>query len=149
MGWADLGTDGSTIYIYFDEGKTDDALALLAMVGLNMLVQLLLVYLQNRKNSELINARECGLVVTNLKPAVDGIRVIRGMESNGPIDYFSEMTVTKVSELGCEAIPGAVYQLKVYLKNDNKTTFPLISISMSMLSNVYAVFLMFYDPYVL
>ena len=120
VGWADLGTDFSTIYMYFTTGQTGDGWALLTMCGLNMLIQLAMVYMQNTKNSKLIVARECFLVVTNMKPAADGYRAIKGIESTGPIDPLSEMTFTKISEVAFEALPGGVYQTKVFLKSGEK-----------------------------
>lgn len=100
---------------------------------------------ENSKNSKLIQAREYFFVLTNVKPAVDGFRVIKGIESNGPMGPLVEMQGSKYSEVCFEAIPGGVYQLFVYLKRGDKKTFPLVSILMSMLSTTYTMSVAFYE----
>ena len=111
VSFADLLSDAFVVKTYLDAGQKGDAVALMAMVGVNLLSQLAMVMLQNKglkKDKWKTVLVETLTVITFVKPGVDAYRVASGAEQ-APSAGFSplkEMLFTKCGELFFEAIPG-------------------------------------------
>ena len=94
--------------------------SLLGMVVASMLIQLLIVFGQN-KGKPWVMAKEMLIVLTAMKPAVDASRVASGheMEEHHAFDTKTELIMTKCAEMFTESIPGSLLQLYVLLKVRN------------------------------
>jgi hypothetical protein len=119
LSFMDMVTDMNMIVKYLGTpGKEGFGYALLTMVGLCMLLQLLLIWSQNRKGPKKEMAKEVLFALSALKAGVDAYRVASGNEwpahKVNPPDV--ELTVTKLSELTFEAIPGCIMQFYVLIK---------------------------------
>ncbi|GMI29285.1 hypothetical protein TeGR_g9733 [Tetraparma gracilis] len=90
---------------------------LLAMLIVNMLAQLLLVWLQTTKGPKATTVKDMLYVVSAVKPGVDAWRVATGLGQNEyqVMSPKSELLVSKGVELAFEAIPGCVVQVQAYL----------------------------------
>jgi len=114
----DMATDIFVIVGYMREEETEGyGWSLLLMIVASMVLQLLLVFVQNRKKPWTM-AKEMLIVVTAAKPAVDCLRVVVGqeMDEHHAIDAKSELVFTKGIEMFCESIPGSLLQIYVLLK---------------------------------
>jgi hypothetical protein len=108
---ADALSDVYMINEFSKMGNTGAAHGLLAMVGANLAVQMLIVYLQTqglKKNKGKTVLFEMLSVVTFAKPGVDAYRVASGAEQlpGASVGPLKEMLFTKCGELFFEAIPG-------------------------------------------
>jgi hypothetical protein len=115
---ADALSDAYMTKQFYDMGDTGNAKGLLAMVGANLLYQLLIVYLQARglkKNKWRSMIFEMLTVVSFTKPGFDAYRVASGAEQvpGAACSPLMEMVFTKASELVFEAIPGWVAAVTV------------------------------------
>ena len=115
----DMATDIFVIVGYMGDEKTKGyGWSLLWMIVGSMVLQLIVVFGQNRKKPWLM-AKEVLIVLTGLKPAVDCYRCCVGqeMEEHHAIDVMTELGTTKCAEMVCESIPGSILQLYVLLKD--------------------------------
>ena len=98
---VDVFTDILAIARFFNEGLRGFAVASICMIGLCMVVQLLLVYLQNKRRGRARILKESLIVLTCLKPGVDAYRVCRGDEPHLDDAYtaFMEMILCKAIEM--------------------------------------------------
>jgi hypothetical protein len=99
------------IKTFYDMGDTANAKGLLAMVGANLAIQLVLVYAQVqglKKNRWRTALFEMLTVVSLVKPGIDAHRVASGAEQlpGAAFRPLQEMMCTKAGELFFEAIPG-------------------------------------------
>ena len=97
----------------------------------NLVFQLLVVYVQNRKLGTKVMLRESLIVLMMLKPASDAVNVATHgtvLMENATIDLAAELTITKCSETIFEAIPSCVLQMYFLIGSDE--------ISMSVISSV-------------
>ena len=114
----DMATDIFVILGYMGDEKTKGyGWSLLGMVVASMVLQLFLVFVQNRKKPWTI-AKEMLIVVTAAKPAVDCYRCCAGqeMDEHHAVDAKTELVFTKGIEMLCESIPGSLLQIFVLLK---------------------------------
>jgi hypothetical protein len=106
----DLPSDASVALSFLSSGETYYGLLLLSMIALSILLQLVTVWIQNRKAGTLsfIMLKELMIVCTGLKPVVDASRVGRGKEQKKHqlFDPATELAVTKCIEIATESIPG-------------------------------------------
>ena len=108
---TDLFSDIMVVLDYYKTGKTKAANALLAMIGINIFFQLVLVYSQNRKRTRLTILKEAVIALSGLKPAFDAHRVATGFEDDETvISPLAEMVMGKGGELSFESIPGSLLQ---------------------------------------
>jgi len=115
---TDAATDMYTILVYKAAGLTGRATALACMMGLNMLLQLGLVWFQYRKKPRKKRLYECAICLVFLRPAVDAYRVATNhVDKDLMFDPLVEMMCNKLAELFCESIPGCVLQCYVLLEN--------------------------------
>ena len=130
---ADALSDAYMINEFFKMGKTGTAKSLLAMVGTNLLYQVLIVYAQNhklKKNKWGSMLFEMLTVVSFVKPGVDAYRVASGAEQlpGAALRPLDEMLYTKSGELVFEAIPGLDCSLSLsLLVLTNPLTLPMIA----------------------
>ena len=90
---------------------------LLVCLILNMLVQLLIVWMQTTKGPKATMVKDMLYVVSAVKPGVDAWRVATGQDQN-EYQMFTpktELIISKCGELVFEAIPGCVVQVQAYL----------------------------------
>jgi hypothetical protein len=90
---------------------------LLVCLILNMLLQLLLVWLQTTKGPKATMVKDMLYVVSAVKPGVDAWRVATG-QGQSEYQVFTpkmELMMSKLCELMLEAIPGCVVQVQAYL----------------------------------
>jgi len=143
---GDLVTDTTVIVSYFEEGRVDQAYALMSMVMMSLFCQFLLVLGQNSKKSRREILRELFFVVTFLKPAVDAYRVATGHEDEQlSVSPLQEMGFSKSTELACESIPGNVLQIYVFITSPTRSTLHLVSILISTLTTAFASTSMSFD----
>ena len=96
---------------FYVMGKVSTANGLLAMVGANLLYQLLIVHVQVqglKKDKWRTALVEMLSVITFTKPGLDAYRVASGAEQlpGAAVGPLLEMTYTKAGELFFESIPG-------------------------------------------
>ena len=116
MSTSDMVSDGVVVADYFRTGRTGFAYALLAMVGTNMLFNLLLTFVQTRgikKGRARKVAFEVAATLTCTKPGLDAWRVASGAEQlqGAPLSPLMEMEYSKGAEVATESVPGLVLQL--------------------------------------
>ena len=117
LSMTDMASDAYVCFFYLNtEGQEGYAMGLLAMLFSNIVMQLSLVYIQNRKSRKRRVFREIMIVITGCKPAVDAYRVAAGVETelDGVMDNKVELVFSKSMELAFECIPGSILQCYAY-----------------------------------
>jgi len=144
----DAATDIYVISTYYQSGELyGQANAMLTMLLVNIIVQLLTVYVQYKKKSWLTIGKEALISMAFLRPAVDAYRVSTNHDDKEvSMDQLTEMVMNKGIELSCESIPGCVLQLYVWLKNpETAGTYALVSIGISCLTTGFASAMISFD----
>ncbi|GMI22453.1 hypothetical protein TeGR_g9139 [Tetraparma gracilis] len=113
---SDMVSDGVVLADYFRTGRTGFAHGLLAMIGVNMLLQLFVTWLQTRrlkKDRKKKFLLEAAATLTFTKPGLDAWRVASGAEQvqGSVFNPLAEMNISKAIEVATESIPGLVLQL--------------------------------------
>ncbi|GMI26372.1 hypothetical protein TeGR_g14547, partial [Tetraparma gracilis] len=147
---ADGLSDAYMIKTFYDMGDTANAKGLLAMVGANLAIQGLIVYIQVqglKKNRWRTALFEMLTVVSFVKPGLDAYRVASGAEQlpGAAVNPLTEMVFTKGGELFFEAIPGLVLQLVALLNAEKVSNVAIGSILMSTASTALTATTMFWD----
>ena len=145
---TDAVTDIYVISTYYkSEELYGQANAMLAMLLVNMIFQLITVYIQYNRKSWLVIGKEALITMAFLRPAVDAYKVSTNHEDKEVgMDQLSEMVVNKGIELGCESIPGCVLQLFVWLSAPEEAgTYALVSIGISCLTTGFASAMIAFD----
>lgn len=111
LSFGDMISDAYMINTFYKTGKRGTANGLLAMVGSNLAIQVLIVWCQTqglKKHRRRTMLFEILPVVTFVKPGVDAFRVASGAEQvpGSAFTPLHEMVYTKGGELVFEAIPG-------------------------------------------
>ncbi|GMI32518.1 hypothetical protein TeGR_g2179 [Tetraparma gracilis] len=146
----DMGSDAFVVSELFAAGESGKAWAMIAMLTLNLLSQLLIVYIQKRKRPKIM-AKDMLLTAMCLKPAVDALRVIEGGEGEHyeAISPFMELVATKITEVFCEALPAAFIQADFIItrvgNGESVSIATFGSIAMSIMATAYALQTMTYD----
>jgi hypothetical protein len=152
VSFADMMSDAYMINIFFVTGREGAAEGLLAMVLINLLWQVLIVYVKAvglKKNKWRTLLFEVASVVSFVKPGLDAYRVASGAENLPGSSYspLTEMTLTKAGELVFEAVPGLLLQL-VALVNataEERTFSAFFSIFVSTASTALTATTIFWD----
>ena len=101
MSTIDALTDIYVIRMYY--GANDlrqQANALLAMISINMIIQITLVLAQYQKKSWKVKLKEVLVCLLFLRPAVDAFRVSTNYKDDSvPVDPLTEMIANKVRVL--------------------------------------------------
>jgi hypothetical protein len=105
----DLVSDLYMIYTYATTNKLGTALSLGIMVGVCLLGQLFLVFVQTHKGPRHVMLKEMLIVLSGMKPGYDAKRVVDGQRQAryAAVNPVVELTTTRGFELVCESIPGA------------------------------------------
>ena len=95
---ADAATDVFVIGMYYSEGLNGKANAMLAMIGLNVGMQILVVFAQYQKKSWIVKLREVFFCLFCLRPVVDAFRVsTKHQDEELLLEPEVETTANKVS----------------------------------------------------
>ncbi|GMI34758.1 hypothetical protein TeGR_g897, partial [Tetraparma gracilis] len=119
----DMATDLGMVNLYMKSGQTLAGRALLAMVFLCLGLNLVMVWLQNRKcKDKKIVVKEVMIVLTGLKPGFDAYRAASRTKKHDWqfMDASMEMSFSKGVEMLTESIPGTVLQLVAYMEEKQK-----------------------------
>jgi hypothetical protein len=117
---------------------------LLVFLILNMLMQLLIVYVQTTKGPKATMVKDMLYVVSAVKPGVDAWRVATGRDQNEfqIMRPRQELLFSKATELMFEAIPGCVVQVQAYLlamgTEEGANQQALVSLAISALCTGFA-----------
>jgi hypothetical protein len=109
---------------------------------------MLFVWVQNRKLGMMKVLREWFPILIGFKPAVDAYRVAKGenQEAGTAVGPMVEMTVTKVTEMFAEAIPGVIIQLMAIATSDKEVgTSAWLSVAVSAITTGFASATISYD----
>jgi hypothetical protein len=114
----DLLSDMYMIYTYATTGQPGTALSLAIMVGLCLLGQLSLVWLQSRKGPTRVMLKEALIVLTGIAPGIHAMRVANGSEQGEGAAMSAELGLvfTRGQEMCFEAIPGSILQVHACLQ---------------------------------
>jgi hypothetical protein len=104
----DLLSDVFMIYTYATTEQQGTALSLGIMVGLCLLGQLLVVWIQAHKGPTHVMLKEMLIVLSGMKPGIDAMRAANGNEQaeHAAVNPEVELTCTRGCELVFESIPG-------------------------------------------
>jgi hypothetical protein len=144
---GDMASDAVQIVALFLAGQSLRAVALLAMIVMNLAAQALFVILQNARLGWRVVLWELSFVFSLLKPAIDAVRVARGDErvDGAPFDPLVEMVLCKCSEMTFESIPGGLAQAIFLLDGGDWTTSAVVSVCLSCISTAFTVTTMDFD----
>jgi hypothetical protein len=136
----DLFSDVYMIYTYATTGQQGSALSLAIMVGLCLLSQLFLVWLQTRQGPTRVMLKEMLIVLSGMKPGIDAKRVADGNEQteNAAITPDMELAMTRGFEMAMEAVPGSILQVKVLMQAEKVSKAALASIIVSALTTGFS-----------
>jgi hypothetical protein len=145
---ADLLTDIYVTYTFGRDGKGGYFKASLASLITSIWIQMLLVWLQNRKLGMRRVVREWFPILLGYKPAIDAYRVATGakQEVGQGFDPMFEMTFMKTTEMFAEAIPGVIIQLTAIMTSKGEVgTSAWVSLVISALTTGFASATVSYD----
>ncbi|GMI24873.1 hypothetical protein TeGR_g5923 [Tetraparma gracilis] len=147
---ADMASDAVVIMDFNSKGQTGFAVALMGMIGANMLLNSFIIWVQTsglKKDKFRTMIFELMTIVTFTKPGVDAWRVASGVEQapGATLSPLIEMFASKSAEMFCEAIPGLVLQAIAYLQAPEKTFVMTASLLTSALSTAMTSTTLFYD----
>ncbi|GMH61177.1 hypothetical protein TL16_g03202 [Triparma laevis f. inornata] len=117
---SDLISDILILKEYWEGG--DETLVFrnltLASLATSMVLQLLIVFVQNRKMRVSILLKETAIVLIGMKSPWDAYRVASGAEKDrhAEVNPMMEMTMSKCIELFAESLPGIMVQLSSILQ---------------------------------
>jgi hypothetical protein len=109
----DLLSDMYMIYTYATTGPQGTALSLAIMVGLCLLMQLYLVWVQTRKGPRRVMLKEMLIVLSGTAPGVHAMRVANGADrsEHAVMDPEIELVYVRGIEMCFESCPGSVLQM--------------------------------------
>jgi hypothetical protein len=145
--YADMGSDLYTCFQYRSAGQELFADVTLAIFGVSMLMQLVLVVAQDHRSPPAM-LKGLLLAVSFLKPVVDARRVVEGagMEPHQPLSPAVEQLISRCLEVAFESVPAAFLQmwaLVLILSTANQQSPPnlmqILSILISALTAAFVV----------
>ena len=145
---VDAATDIYVIFTYYETAAlVGRAHTLLAMICMNIFLQIYVAWMQYKKKSITVKLREVLITLLFLRPAVDAYRVSTNHDDEeASFDPLIEMMGNKCAELACESILGCVLQMYVYLAYPNEAgSFALVSILISALTTGYTSAMIAFD----
>jgi hypothetical protein len=115
----DLFTDLFMIYRYMTTGQQGTATSLAIMVGLCMLGQLLITFIQSRKSPTSVLLKEMLIVLTGVAPGVHAMRVTNAQEQaeHAVLSSDGMLGAMRAYEMVFESIPGSILQCGALLKS--------------------------------
>jgi len=136
LSMLDTATDLYVIRKYLNKDDTHIyAWGLTGMVCASLLLNLLIVFVQNRKKPRLMT-KEMLIVLTFMKPGYDAANVASGkvQEEHQSVDAKVELTLARVVEMFSESIPGCLLQCYAILKSGKYSRSTLGSVIVSALT---------------
>jgi hypothetical protein len=138
LSMLDIGSDMSTMLVYFVTGQYLTALLILAMVGFSIAVQSILVFYRNKHRSAGEIAKEVLIVLSCFKPVIDLRRQMDGHEVDGaPCDTTTERNICKIIETVCESVPASIIAMVALLLIGKWAWAPIVSIGISWISTAF------------
>ncbi len=138
LSMLDIGSDLSTMLVYFVTDQYSTGLLILAMVCFSFAVQSLLVFYRNKHRSAGEIAKEVLIVLSCFKPVIDLRRQMDGHEVDGaPFDTNSERSVCKVIETVCESVPASIIAMVALLLIRKWAWAPIVSIGISLITTAF------------
>ncbi|GMI07708.1 hypothetical protein TrVE_jg4984 [Triparma verrucosa] len=143
----DTATDMFMYFEYKRGGDAGYANATLATLLLNLGLQLLMSFFQNRKMSPRRRFFEALYVLTFVKPGIDAYRVAIGAEQeiDTLIDPKTEMVTHKGLELFTEAIPGTLIQMYAFFAGSTHSSAANFSLLTSVITASFTATGISYD----
>ena len=147
--YMDVSSDLYMMRKYFLEGRMGTFYACLAIMIVHTFVQLILCFVQNRRNKKYM-AKEMALILIFVKPIVDLMRLIRNdpKQPHQMLDGLNEMMASKQIEAVFEAFPQTLVQYVALISdilNGEVNIVPIMSILTSALTAAYAQAVIGYD----
>jgi hypothetical protein len=145
---TDLLTDVYVTYMFWSDKKYGYFKASLASLMVSIGLQMLGVWIIDRKLGKKRVLRECIPILLGYKPAVDAYRVATGakQEAGQSSDAMGEMISMKVIEMLAEAIPGVIIQLMAIATSDKDVeTTAWLSVAVSAITTGFASATISYD----
>ncbi|GMI44361.1 hypothetical protein TrCOL_g431 [Triparma columacea] len=145
---TDLLTDVYVTYMFRRGKEYWYFKASLASLVMSIGLQMLMVWVQNRKLGMKRVVRECIPILLGYKPAVDAYRVATGakQEVGTALEPMLELTVMKVLEMFAEAIPGVIIQLMAIATSDKDVGVTAwLSVAVSAITTGFASATISYD----
>jgi hypothetical protein len=111
LSMLDLYSDVFMIYTYATtEGQKGTALGLAIMVGLCLLLQMLVAWLQTRKGPRRVMLKEMLVVLSGIAPGIHAMRVANGAErsEHAAMNPETELVYARCLEMCFESVPGSI-----------------------------------------
>jgi hypothetical protein len=138
LSMLDIGSDLSTMLLYFVTDQYFTGLLILAMVGFSIAAQSLAVFYRNKHRSAGEIAKEVLIVLSFFKPVIDLRRLMGGHEVDGaPIDTQTERNICKVVETVCESVPASIIAMVALLLVGKWAWAPIVSIVISWITTAF------------
>lgn len=150
---ADMATDLFVLHQFWEGGKSMETFRnyLLASLAAHIFLQMIIVWMQNRKKGALRIMKETFIVVIGMKAPWDAYKVASGAEheKDTQVDPLVETSMSKSVEIFAESIPNIIIQTAAILKTLETGTKPtgmaLTSLLMSALTTGFVSASISYD----
>jgi hypothetical protein len=144
---GDTVSDVLMVVSFLSSGRIGAAYGTIAMVGLNMLLQIVVTVAQTKHRGWLTVAYEVGIVLCFLKPPVDAYRVASGQqqEQGDPIDPMNMLAIGKGLEMVGEAIPALILQSAILMAIADRSMVAVVSVVLSCFAIAYTSTTIAYD----
>ncbi|GMH91106.1 hypothetical protein TL16_g11959 [Triparma laevis f. inornata] len=150
---ADMATDLFVLHQFWEGGKSMETFRnySLASLAAHIFLQMIIVWMQNRKKGALRIMKETFIVVIGMKAPWDAYKVASGAEheKDTQVDPLVEMSMSKSVEIFAESIPNIIIQTAAILKTLETGTKPtgmaLTSLLMSALTTGFVSASISYD----
>jgi uncharacterized membrane protein YhdT len=134
----DVGTDISTILLYYLSSQSATASLIMAMVCLSIAIQSVVVVIRNRHRSTGEIAKELLILLSFLKPVIDLQRLMGGHEVDGaPFDTATERNICKIIETACESVPISIISMVALLRSETWAWEMTLAIFISWITTAY------------
>jgi hypothetical protein len=134
----DIGSDLSTMLVYFVTDQYFTGLLILAMVCFSMAAQSIVVFYRNKHRSAGEIAKETLIVLSCFKPVIDLRRQMNGHEVDGaPFDTNTERNICKIIETVCESVPASIIAIVALLLIGKWAWAPIVSIGISWITTAF------------
>jgi hypothetical protein len=138
LSMLDIGSDLSTMLLYFVTDQYFTGLLILAMVGFSIAAQSAIVFCRNMHRSAGEIAKEVLIVLSFFKPVIDLRRLMGGHEVDGaPFDTQAERSGCKVIETVCESVPASIIAMVALLLVGKWAWAPIVSIVISWITTAF------------
>jgi hypothetical protein len=138
LSMLDIGSDLSTMLVYFVTDQYFTGLLILAMVCFSIAAQSTLVFYRNQHRSTGEIAKEVLIVLSCFKPVIDLRRQMDGHEVDGaPFDTNTERNICKIIETVCESVPASIIAMVALLLIGKWAWAPIVSIGISWITTAF------------